>query len=185
MKARVLSTLLFLSLAACTSDPEPLGDAGMQLDATVPADSGLLPVTSFEAHDPSGPRLVLGNAQLTDQQLVVEVVGHELSNIYGLSFRVTWDPAVLNLQSAEKLPGFSASGLEKFQPSGSGLLLVALGQVGTSSTVVALDNTAIARMTFTRTTSADTELWLRRGFVMDHDAIKLNASLGSGEIVTR
>jgi hypothetical protein len=184
-----LVLIFSLSAFACSDDPEPPSGGNKDASVNQPedggltvSDSGIVPGPRFESQDPSGPRLVLGNSDLRQDSLSVDVLGHELFNIHGLAFRVSWDPAILTLQNTEKLPGFTAAGLEKFAETQPGLLLVALGQVGTAS-AVNLNGAAIARLRFSRTTQAEATVTLGRGYAIDLDAIRVSFALGSGAIV--
>ncbi len=81
--------VLLLSLVGCSS-----GDGGGEKPVGTP--SGIAFVA---APPPAGAAVALRAKSLTDTELVLEIVSTGVSDLYGVAFRLSYDPAVLALAS--------------------------------------------------------------------------------------
>ena len=171
--------LLVLLLAAGCFEPSDSLDAGM----TPPPDAGSKTVV-FEAEALAGPALAFGQATLTDDRLAVDLIAQELSRVYGLAYRITFDPEVLAFERFDRSTAFIHDDLFEVREAAPGLLVVAMSAVGPFRGID-LDGVAIARISFARTSDALTELRITRPFGLDEEGREIGLSAGSGAIVER
>lgn len=85
-------------LAACGSDG---GGSG-----------GSKPKGSFvfePAAKPAGTAVTLRQKELGKDRLVLELVGHSLADLYGVAFRLSYDPATLAFEKLEASPAWPGS----------------------------------------------------------------------------
>jgi len=85
-------------LAACGSDS---GGSG-----------GSKPKGSFvfePASKPAGTAVTLRQKELGKDRLVLELVGHSLADLYGVAFRLSYDPATLAFEKLEASPAWPGS----------------------------------------------------------------------------
>jgi hypothetical protein len=90
MRRTLWSLVSVVALAACSSTSDdtgsPSGDKKLVFHATP---------------DASGASVSMRQKELTNGHLVVELVGHSLPDVYGVAFRLKYDPAVLGLEKVE------------------------------------------------------------------------------------
>lgn len=94
---RILSLCLGLALVACGSDDgaggaKPAGGLSFQAEAT-----------------PAGTSVTLRQKALTKDELVLELVGHSLAELYGVAFRLSYDPTALGFQKLEASPAWGGA----------------------------------------------------------------------------
>ncbi len=176
MRRYALLALLLLSPTACSKAALPLPDAGTP-------DSGAVEKTiTFEAETLDGPALLFGDAVLAADRLDADLVAHQLTDVYGLAYRIEYDPAVLELDALTRSPGFTHAGLFEVKEARPGLIVVAASAVGPAEGI-ALDNVAVARLGMLRRTEAPTQLSIVRPFGLDSAGRELHFTAGSGAIV--
>ena len=84
MKCVILSLVLATTACGSSSDQKSQSPPG------------------FEAEAPtSGARVSLRAVEVTQKKLVLEVVGDELDNVYGVAFRLKLDTAIVELEKME------------------------------------------------------------------------------------
>lgn len=182
MKAQRSLLSLLLLLAACADElPSPTPDSG----SSPRPDSGITDRTIvFEGERVEGPALLFGDAELDASRLAVELVAHQLEAVYGLAFRLEYDPEVLEYESIQRLPAFIHEALFEAKLARPGLLVVAASAVGPARGVY-LDDASVARISFTRRTQALTELRVVRPSGLASDGETLWVAAGRGALVER
>ena len=90
--------LLALAALACGSDD---GGSG--------ASQGKPSFAFVPEGNPSGVAVTLRQKELGKDRLVLELVGHSLSELYGAAFRISYDPGALTFQALELSPAWKAS----------------------------------------------------------------------------
>ena len=168
---------LLLVLAACTEEMREVPDAGVAID------TGVKEIV-FEAEDVPGPSLVFGDAVLAKDRLDVDLVAHGLDRVYGLAFRIEYDPNVLAFASLARAPSFTHDQLFEVKEARPGLIVVAASAVGEAQGI-ALDGVAIAKLSLMRKTPALTQLRIVRPFGLDDAGEELRHAAGTGAIVER
>jgi hypothetical protein len=92
MQRTLFALVSLVALAGCSSKSDdtentnPSGDKKLVFHATPEA---------------TGASISLRQKELTNGHLVVELVGHALPDVYGVAFRLKYDPAVLGLEKVE------------------------------------------------------------------------------------
>jgi hypothetical protein len=168
---------LLLLLAGCPEEMREVPDSG------VPIDTGVKTIL-FEAEQVAGPSLVFGDALLAKDRLDVDLVAHGLDRVYGLAFRVEYDPEVLAFAAMERAPAFTHEQMFEVKEARPGLIVVAASAVGPAPGI-ALDGAAIARLSLMRKTSALTEIRIVRPFGLDEAGEELRYRAGGGAIVEK
>ncbi len=90
---------------------------------------------------PSGAAVSLRAKELTDSNLVLEIVGHDLSKLYGVATRVTVDPAALGFEKMEAGPVWQGAGdtILQAKEGAPGKLVLVLTRSGKQPGVEAKD----------------------------------------------
>jgi hypothetical protein len=112
--------LLALVLVACEAAPPPAVEVPI---------AELEPV--FVPASASGPRITLTPSRHDAQTLALNVEGSELSNVYGVAFRVRFDPAVLRFQRWVPAADFSKEIISVARANQHGVLVGAVTGKGT------------------------------------------------------
>jgi hypothetical protein len=152
MACAALSALLLVG--GCSSD-----------DASAP---GAGPARKFapDALPTTGAAIYIRQKQLDSTQLVLELVGRDLADAYGVAWRLRFDPAVLKLASAKPTSAWSQSHVHVVREPRAGLLVGVVGAKGKQSGLDAAD-TALAEITFTRSAPGGSRL----DFVLERSAV--------------
>jgi hypothetical protein len=169
--------ILLLVLAVGCAEELGRPDGGM-----VVPDAG--PTISFEAETIGGPSLVFENAVLSAERLEVDLTAHGLSRVFGLAYRIEYDPNVLSVDALVRSEGFIHDDLFQVKESEPGRLVVAMSAVGPHRGID-LDGTPVARLGLMRKNEALTEIRIVRPFGLDEDGGELFYRAGKGAIVER
>ncbi len=121
----VVVVLAVLSLVGCSSDDDapskPKSALSFAADAAV-----------------KGPAVSLRAKSVSDTRVVLELVAQDLTALYGLAYRLEYDPAVLRFAEQQRGPGFGAlSTLEAAKEPRPGLMLGAVSGKGAQKAVAA------------------------------------------------
>ncbi|MCA9594640.1 MAG: hypothetical protein KC776_15050 [Myxococcales bacterium] len=107
---------------------------------------------------PSGASVTLREKSLTNGELVLEVVAKGVSDVYGVAFRLSYDPAVAQLASLE--PGAlwgSPAPIAMASEKTPGLLVAVVSERGSAKGLVA-DDAVVATVTLKLTQAAETPI---------------------------
>ncbi len=90
---------------------------------------------------PSGAAVSLRAKEVTDGKLVLEIVGHDLSRLYGVATRVSVDPAALGFEKMEAGPVWQGAGdaIVQAKEGAPGKLVLVLTRNGKQPGVEAQD----------------------------------------------
>jgi hypothetical protein len=172
MRRAVLLSLLF----ACAEARE-LPDAG------TPVDSGVKEIV-FEGESVDGPALVFGQGTVTADRLEIDLTAQALARVYGLAYRIEFDPAVLAFDRLDRSVAFIHDDLFEVKEARPGLLIVAMSAVGPIRGID-LEDDVIARISFARKSGASTDLKITRPFALDEEGLELRLGGGAGRVVER
>ena len=169
MARRLAFVILMLSAVACSSS-DGKGGGG-------PAVAGRLQFVPDGA--PSTPHVWLRAKSLTETQLVLELVANGVTDLYGVAFRLRYDPAVLAFDSLEasSLWGTPAP-LSMGSQKTPGLLLGVVTQQGKAAGLAA-DEQVLATLTLRvlQQSESPVELVAERSAVVGSDG-KAQAGMG-------
>ena len=113
---------------------------------------------TYVPDDPAGGDAVsLRLVSLTETQLMLEVVGNGLSDVYGVAFRLQVDPTALQLVSMETGDGWESDALKMAQESHPGLLVATVTNRGDVQGAAAQDR-VLARVTFNLLAAPETPI---------------------------
>ncbi len=146
----ILATLV---VCACSSD-----------DASAPAATRARKFTTDSL--PAGAVVYVRQKQIDPGHLVLELVGRELPDAYGVAWRLRYDPAALRLAQMDVTDVWNANHVHVAREPRGGLLVAAVGAKGKQSGPDAQD-TALAEITFDRL-SAGTS---RVDFIAERSAV--------------
>lgn len=129
--SRLWLAILLLLVVACSSD-----DGG---GSTKPKPK-TTPTLSFEAAPvPGGASLSLRAKSLSADQLVLEIVGKGLTDVYGVAFRMKYDPAVLEPVSIAASTAWQGQTSALVNAKTPGLLVAVLTEQGKTKGIGASD----------------------------------------------
>ena len=91
--------------------------------------------------NPSGVAISLRAKELTDSKFVLEILGHDLSKLYGVATRVSVDPAALGFEKMEAGPVWQGAGdaIVQAKEGAPGKLVLVLTRKGKQPGVEAKD----------------------------------------------
>jgi len=148
MTFRAALLFLALCLAACSSSDDA-GGSKQKPGKTL----SFRPATA-----PSGSSITLKAKSLENGKLVLELVGNQLSDVYGVAFRLKYDPAALTFSSFEPAAPFaSPDAITLSDTKTAGLLVGTLSLKGKQNGISA-NGAAIGVLTFTLAQEAPTKL---------------------------
>jgi hypothetical protein len=134
MLSRILLCAWLSVTMACASDNEPASNPD--------------PVRAFQNDElPSGTVIYVRQKELTQSQLVLEVAARNVSDAYGLAWRLGYDPGVLSATQLEPIGAFGPGEIHAFSQPRAGLSLGAVSKKGTQAGIAAPDTT-LATLTF-------------------------------------
>lgn len=160
--ARRLAFVILMMLAGACSSSDGKGGGG-------PAATAGLQFVPDDA--PSTPHVWLRAKSLTETKLVLEVVGNGVTDLYGVAFRLRYDPAVLAFDSLEasSLWGTPAP-LSMGSQKTPGLLLGVVTQQGKAAGLAADDQVlATVALSVLQQTESPVELVAQRSAVVGAD----------------
>lgn len=92
MRRSLFSLVSVVALAACSSKSDDTGNTNPNGDKKL---------VFHATPDATGASVSMRQKELTTGHLVVELVGHSLPDVYGVAFRLKYDPAILGLEKVE------------------------------------------------------------------------------------
>lgn len=118
MKLRSLPAIVALAGAvACSSNQDE--------------DADPTPVRAFQSDAlPSGTVIYVRQKELANEQLVLEVASRNVSDLYGLAWRLRYDPEVLRATQMEPTAAFSAGNVHALREARPGLFVAAISEKG-------------------------------------------------------
>lgn len=146
-----LCLALGLGLAACGDDaPVPPPRAAAVATAAAP---------SFVADHGDGARVLLREAELTADRLVLDVVASATGALHGASFRLTFDPAVVAYSGFAAGSSFGGSDIVLAKEAKPGLVVLAFSKLG-AATPVDLDGgeRVLATLTFAKVAAGQSRI---------------------------
>jgi hypothetical protein len=145
---------LLAALVGCGSDDEGGGKAK----------SKPKPALVFEAEPaPSGASVTLRQKELSANRLVLELVGHDATEVYGVAIRLRYDPVVLVFEGLTASPAWAgAPPIALGAAKTPGLLVGALSEKGKAAGVSGKE-VVFGTITFALASPAPTKLELLSG----------------------
>lgn len=155
MALRLLALLLASAALGCSADEDP----------PTPSAHG----RSFRSDaPPQGPLVHLRASELTDAQLVLELRARGVDDVYGVAWRLSYDPAVLRFAELDPAPSFGSPGARIYAAAEPrpGLMV---GVVSAQGSVPGADgsNAAIATIGFDVRARGDARI----DFVVERSAV--------------
>jgi hypothetical protein len=134
--AFALSIALASASAACSDD-------------TPASPKASTPSVVFEpAQAPEAPAITIDAAEVSTETLVLDVTGHGLSSVYGVAFRLRYDPGVLALVEMKPAATWSKAAPIAAAREGAPGLLVAGVSATSEFSGMDVDASALATITF-------------------------------------
>lgn len=133
--------------------------------------------------DPPGsdPAVFLRARGLLEDRLVVEVVGRSIASVYGVAFRLRYDPEVLALRSMVAGEPWSTSALSVASEPGPGLTVAAVTEKGPSGGFDANDSVlAVLEFELRSQTETPVEFVVESSAVVVSDGTRLSAVSWAG-----
>jgi hypothetical protein len=157
--------LALVAASGCSSD-----------DASAPQ-AGAARKFTPDALPSSGAVIYIRQKQLDSSQLVLELVGRDLADAYGVAWRLRYDPGVLKLGQVAPTSVWSDNQVHAGREPRAGLLVGVVGAKGKRSGVDASD-TPLAVVTFTRTEPGATRI----DFVVERSAVVRSDGLHAPDV---
>jgi hypothetical protein len=146
MRLRTLTASLALATTlACSSNEDPGG-------------GDTSPVRAFQSDAlPSGTVIYVRQKEISADALVLEIASRNVSDLYGLAWRLRYDPAVVRAVQMEPTTFFGANNVHALREAEPGLFVAAVSEKGKKPGSAATD-TALAVIDFELLAAKETRI---------------------------
>lgn len=175
MKRTLFSLVSMVALVACSSKSDDTGNTNPGGDKKL---------VFHATPDAAGASVSMRQKELTEGHLVVELVGHALPDVYGVAFRLKYDPAVLGLEKVEAGSVWAGAPIALGSEKVPGVLAGVVSKQGAVAGLAGSDQVlATVSLTLKKKAATTLEFVASRNHVVDAAGKSASSSFTGGALV--